>query len=79
MVNDEYTRKDEGALRRIDERIKTLNEAHAVQVARVQTYLQQATQNITDYRVGGALRSPSSHTTVRAMSHTAVSTKLLTL
>lgn len=31
------------------------------------------------YRVGGALRSPSSHTTVRAMSHTAVSTKLLTL
>lgn len=29
-------------------------------------------------RVGGALRSPSSHTTVRAMSRTAVSTKCLT-
>ena len=30
------------------------------------------------YRVGGALRSPSSHTTVRAMSHTAVPIKRLT-
>jgi len=28
-------------------------------------------------RVGGALRTPSSHTTVRAMSHTAVSIKCL--
>ena len=33
--------------------------------------------NFTD-RVGGALQSPSSHTTVQALLHTAVPTKCLT-
>ena len=50
---------------------------HLLSFADVPNQIWDAVTNMSN-RVGGALQSPSSHTTVQALLHTAVPTKCLT-
>jgi hypothetical protein len=57
-------------------------QTHASPARQAVIFITTATQHkfnfVLHHRVGGALQSPSSHTTVQALLHTAVPTKCLT-